>query len=256
MESWHYKPARDLGMPLGQRLRSTKRESGLIGRVTQLIGATATSVFLNCYQKLNVHGRENLPAEPPFVMVSNHSSHLDALILATVLPMALRCHVFPIAAGDTFFETPTRATLSAGLINALPMWRKNVGHHAIDELRSRLVDDAATFVLFPEGTRSRTGEMARFKSGLGMLIAGTAIPVVPCFLQGAFAAWPPTQKWPRRGALIDVHIGKPIRFDSATNDRDGWRQVAADLEQAVRSLGGLSITTNPASPPGAIDSGQ
>lgn len=121
-------------------------------------------------------------------------------------------------------------------MNALPMWRNNCGRHAIEELRSRLIEEPCGFILFPEGTRSRTGEIAPFKPGLGMIVAGTSVPVVPCHLDGAHQAWPPQSKWPKDGHHIRVRCGNALNFASIENNRDGWCRIAADLEQAVRRL--------------------
>jgi len=168
-------------------------------------------------------------------MVANHSSHLDAMLLATALPPKLRNCVFPLAAGDTFFETPAVAVFATGMMNALPMWRKNCGHHAMEALRDRLIGEPSGYILFPEGTRSRTGEIAPFRHGIGMLVAGTKVPVVPCNISGAFAALPPDAKWPRR-SQIKIRIGKCHQFEHIANDRNGWRSIAQGLEEAVRSL--------------------
>jgi hypothetical protein len=69
-----------------------------------------------------------------------------------------------------------------------------------------------------------------------MMLAGTEVPVVPCYLHGCFEALRPETKWPVRHP-ISVRFGKPLTFGSVTNRRDGWEQVAADLQFAVRSLG-------------------
>ena len=92
MDEWQYKPARDHGLSMADRWRSNKRESGLIGRIWR---------YLRTVHHLQVSGREHLPTRPPFMLVANHTSHLDALILAAILPRHLRSCVFPIAAGDT-----------------------------------------------------------------------------------------------------------------------------------------------------------
>ena len=111
--------------------------------------------YLQFYHRLRVEGAEHLPARPSFVMVANHTSHLDAITLAAALPWRLRRFAFPIAAGDVFFETPAVALFSAMMLNALPMWRKSCGSHAMQQLRERLVSEPIIYVLFPEGTRSR-----------------------------------------------------------------------------------------------------
>lgn len=74
------------------------------------------------------------------------------------------------------------------------MWRKNCGPHALTDLRRKLDEEKCIYIIFPEGSRSRDGQMARFKHGLGMLAAETLAPVVPCFIAGTFDALPGTQK--------------------------------------------------------------
>jgi len=169
------------------------------------------------------------------VLIANHSSHLDAVTLASALPWRLRRSAFPIAAGDVFFETPTAALFSAMMLNALPMWRKRCGSHAMQELRDRLIGEPAIFVLFPEGTRSRDGRMGRFKPGIGMIVAGAEVPVVPCYLDGAHRAFAPGSKLPRPVPLA-LHIGAPLAFGGVKNERAGWQQIAAELEAAVTAL--------------------
>jgi 1-acyl-sn-glycerol-3-phosphate acyltransferase len=158
-------------------------------------------------------------------------------MLASVLPYRLCDRAFPVAAGDVFFTTPVMSLFAATLINALPMWRRNCGAHALAELRRRLVEEPCGLILFPEGTRSRDGSLLPFKPGLGMLTAGTAVPVIPCYLHGAYQAFPPTARWPRPGK-IRLSVGHPLVFESTPNARDGWEHIASHCREAVQRLGG------------------
>lgn len=236
MDAWNIESARDINLPIGKRMRSLRRESGLISSVLRWTWWTSIRSYMAVYHRLAVIGRENLPKAPPYVLVANHASHLDALVLAAPLPWQLRDQVFPIAAGDVFFETPMTSAFSALLLNALPMWRKKCGPHALQELRDRLVAEACVFVLFPEGARSRDGTMLPFKKGLGMLVAGTPVPIVPCYLAGCFNALPPDKKMPRP-RKITMTIGKPLDFSATSNDRAGWESLTQSVESAVKVLG-------------------
>jgi 1-acyl-sn-glycerol-3-phosphate acyltransferase len=77
--------------------------------------------------------------------------------------------------------------------------------------------------------------MAPFRAGIGMLVAGTPVPVVPAWLDGCYAAMPPGSKFPRLRP-ISLRFGAPLVFADAPNTREGWRDVAARLEQAVKAL--------------------
>jgi len=236
MDSWKLEPAQDLGLSLNQRLRSVQREQGLIPYLAHLACSTSAKAILRLYHRLEIEGRENLPKDGPFILASNHSSHLDVVVLASALNWRMRGNVFPIAAGDTFFQTPAIAAASAVFINALPMWRKrHAVAHVLSELRQRLITRRCVYIVFPEGTRSRTGQMSRFKSGLGMMVAGTNISVVPCRLYGSFESLPPGSRFPRPHR-IRLKIGRHLEFQAISSDRSGWDQVAQHVEAAVNQL--------------------
>ncbi len=229
------RPATDIDLPLGERLRSLSRERGLVDATIGACWWTFVRIYARVFHRLARTGAGHLPARPPFVLVANHSSHLDALVLGASLPRALARYAYPIAAGDTFFESPATATFAAFVLNALPMWRRSQGAYAMQQLRDRLVGEPCGYILFPEGTRTRTGAMGTFKPGLGMLVAGTDVPVVPAWLDGAFDALPPGRSLPRPRRLR-LTIGEPLRFPAVSHDRAGWNHVAATTESAVRAL--------------------
>lgn len=235
MDDWQYKPATDFGLPPAERMRSLHRESGLAGTLMQGAAWWLTRASMAVMHRLRIEGKEHLPSEPPFILAANHCSHLDTAAMAMAVPRKHRSRIFPIAAGDTFFNTPAKSLLAATILNALPMWRHNCGRHALADMRNRLQEDRCIYILFPEGTRSRTGKMAPFKPGVGMLLAGTNAPVVPCQLIGTFKALPPKRALPRPHS-ITLRIGPPLSFADTPNKRQGWEDAASTLEQAIRKL--------------------
>lgn len=232
MNDWEYRPAADAGLSAPERWKSLRREAGLASTLAHGMWCGLTCAYLSAWHRFRVMGVENLPARPPFVVVANHTSHLDAIALAAALPRAIRNCAFPIAAGDTFFETKATAAFAAVFLNALPMWRKACGAHAMETLRGRLVTEELIYLLFPEGTRSRTGELGKFRPGIGMLVAGTPTPVVPARLDGCFASMPPGARLPRRHP-ITLRFAAPQSFAEVPNDRAGWQRIADSLHAAV-----------------------
>ncbi len=235
MEPWELQPARDTGLTPSERFRSVRRESGLIESLTHHACFSMLRIYFAVAHRLAIEGREKLPAHGPFVLAANHCSHLDALALGAALTPRHRERAFPIAAGDVFFQSTVTSRFSAIMLNALPMWRKNCGPHALVDLRRKLQEEKAIFIIFPEGGRSRNGSMLPFKHGIGMIVAETSVPVVPCVLAGTFEALPPNQKLPRP-VSIKLTIGDALGFTSTPNNREGWSQIARSVESSVRRL--------------------
>ena len=190
---------------------------------------------LRTFHRLEIAGQENLPLDRSFVMVSNHSSHLDAVCLLASLPLAHVNRAFPVAAADYFFSTPLRSMLSVIAVNGLPIDRHH-GGTGLDVCRELLNDPGHILILFPEGTRTCSGEIGRFRSGVARLVAGTRTPVVPCHLSGAFEAWPKGRALPR---LFQLHlrIGHPRTFvDASSTDVSAIAQISSQLRDDVVAL--------------------
>jgi 1-acyl-sn-glycerol-3-phosphate acyltransferase len=235
MEPWKLHPARDTGLAPAQRFRSVRRESGLLESFAHHLSFFILRIYLAAAHRLEIAGRQHVPGHGPFILAANHCSHLDALSLVAALQPRHRKRAFPIAAGDVFFQTTATSVFSAIILNALPMWRKNCGPHTLGDLRRKLHEEKCIYIIFPEGSRSRDGRIAGFKHGLGMLVAETFVPVVPCFIAGTFEALPPFRRIPRP-ARIRIAIGTPLDFEQTPNNRDGWSQIVQSVESSVRDL--------------------
>jgi 1-acyl-sn-glycerol-3-phosphate acyltransferase len=135
------------------------------------------------------------------------------------------------AAADYFFDVWWRKGLTSLFFNAFPVDRTGLrGRHG---LATSLLDDGIPLLLFPEGTRSRTGEMAAFKPGAAALCISRDVPCLPMAIVGASEAMPYGQNWPSRGRPpVHVAFGEPMRAE------DG-ETVAQFSERITKEVSGL-----------------
>lgn len=234
-EPWKYEPAHDLDQSLVERLRNFPREPDMMMYGFRSVAALMMRAWLRIYHRFCVTGGENLPREGSFVMVANHSSHLDAICLLGALPLSKLHRAFPAAAADYFFESVPRSWVAAVLINALPFARELRIRQSLVLCEQLLANPGNILILFPEGTRSATGELGRFKPGIGLLLSGRSVPVVPCYLDGAFDAWPKGCALPRpRG--IRLRIGAPRSYAHLPANKESACAIAADLHDAILQM--------------------
>jgi 1-acyl-sn-glycerol-3-phosphate acyltransferase len=246
MDSWHYDPAADLEQPLIERLRCFPRQPDMLVYGLRSLAALACRAWLRGYHRFRVVGRERLPAAGSFVLVANHTSHLDTLCLLAALPLGQLHRAFPAAARDYFFVSAPRVFAAAVLVNALPFERETSPRQSLSVCRRLLDNPGNVLILFPEGSRSPTGKMAEFRAGVGMLLAGCDIPVLPCYIRGAHAAFP-KGAWLPRPRAVTLTIGEPLWFAERPHGKEAAVQIARDLRAAVMALGRTDIHESPAS---------
>jgi len=172
----------------------------------------------------------------PVVFVANHSSHLDTPTILRALPRKWRRRTAVAAAADYFYNKRWKANGVALLFNTVPLGRKGggLGSGATDHV-DRLIDEGWNLVMFPEGTRSRDGEIGKVRSGAAVIAAQHGIDIVPIYISGTHEAMPPGQNWPQRkpGRFfsqrheVEVRFGKPIRPRAVEDRGDVMDEVRA-----------------------------
>ena len=182
--------------------------------------------------RVRVEGRENLPAQGGALVVANHVSFADGVLLILYFPRPIRM----VARADSSHRWWFRwLAKDLGTIFIQPGKRS-----VVESIRTaREAVRRGDFVcIFPEGHVTRSGEMGEFRPGFLAILKGTDVPTVPIFLAGLWGSifsyeggkvlW----KWPRRWPYpVSIVIGRPIR---GPTDTDQVRQVIAGLEESWR----------------------
>ncbi|MDJ0916714.1 MAG: lysophospholipid acyltransferase family protein [Woeseiaceae bacterium] len=228
---WHYEPVSDFGRPLTERLRQCPREPGMLVYALRLVANLLLRLSLRTVFRFRVHGRERLAKPGSCILVCNHTSHLDTLCLVAAIPVSRIHRTYPAAASDYFFSDFARTAFSSILINALPFDRHHGGAESLDRCASVLGRPNTSLIVFPEGTRTTDGEVARFRSGVARLAQSTGLPVVPCHVTGGFECWPKGRCLPRPGRL-ELRVGEAMHFDETTD----VATICRELRDAVITL--------------------
>ncbi len=167
---------------------------------------------------VHIHGRSHLEAlNPPCIVIANHSSHVDAPLIIGALPPRLTRNLATGAAADHFFDNKLKGTATSLFFNAFPVDRRGMrprGRAGGGQrgMAAALVSDGISLMLFPEGTRSRTGGMGPFTPGAAALSISRNVPVLPIALVGAHAAMPTTASVPVNGRPhVHVVFGRPLK---------------------------------------------
>lgn len=157
-------------------------------------------------------------------MLANHQSHFDPVLIGISFERRLN-----FLARKTLFDfAPFRWLIRS--LDAIPIDREGMGLGGLKETLRRL-KRGEMVLLFPEGTRTRDGQVASLKPGFIALARRGKVPLVPVALDGAFDAWPRTNLFPR-AATINVQIGQPITPAEFVNFTDD--ALIAELERRIR----------------------
>jgi 1-acyl-sn-glycerol-3-phosphate acyltransferase len=181
---------------------------------------------------MNVRRREWLPGQGPAVLVANHNSHLDALVLMSLFPLRQLPRLRPVAAMDYFLSNRWLAWFARNIIGIIPLRRTIKASHddPLAEVEQAL-KRGDILILFPEGSRGEPEKIGRFKTGVAHLAQRLPeVPVIPIYLHGLGMALPKGE------ALLvpffcDVFIGEALYWQG---DRKGF------MEALTQRMAGLA----------------
>ncbi len=236
MQEWEYHPPPDIDATMTESLRNFPREPHMLIYSIRSLAAMLLRGWMRLYHRLQIDGQEHLPDRGSYVLVCNHTRHLDTLCLLSSVPLKKIHRTFPAAAADYFFSSLPRSAVSAILINALPFDRKLKGAESLAVCSKLLDNEGNVLIIFPEGTRTTNGEMGRFRSGIGRLVVGTDLAVLPCHLAGGVNAWPKGKIFPRPRKL-HLRIGETQSYGHLEKDARSVKMICEDLRERVADLG-------------------
>ena len=227
-------------LPTREELEPWLRPS-IVRSVIRKIGSVVVFIGFKLWVGLDSKGLENVPYKGPFIVASNHSSHLDAPAILFALSK-LPFEIHSTAARDYFFRDRLKAILVRSVFRAIPFERRGPVTDGL-HLPLGILKLGRPMVFFPEGGRSRSGKIGTFKNGIGMLGLMSGAPVVPARISGSYQAMPKGSRFPKRGRMT-VRFGPPIptepyraRIDS-TGIAEVCRELSSDVQKAVEALNG------------------
>ena len=231
--------------PIDEEISAHIEQSESSHLSTTLAGLFRFSVWAiyRYYFSIKCSGLENLPREQPYIIAANHSSHLDTLAVMTVLGDEFK-RLRVLAAKDYWFSTRFKSWFSGELLKFVPFDR-----HAnfLQGLRisQEVLKQNECLLIYPEGTRSVTGELQPFKPGLGLLAYETRSPIIPTYINGTYHALPKGKNLPRK-SHIQVVFGKPVtppsrhemgEMDAASGlDQETYRKLADAVRTEIEAL--------------------
>jgi 1-acyl-sn-glycerol-3-phosphate acyltransferase len=197
--------------------------------------------FANRYCKpLTVTGLHKFDTiKGPCIIVANHTSHMDALVLNASLPNRIRWNVYSGAAADRWFVKGRKELVMQPWYQSLAMGtfpiQRGGGSKALDYPKW-LLENGCNLIIFPEGTRSTSRSMAKFRHGVSVLALEKNVPVVPVFLTGLKAMRPKGSREIFPGPA-GANVLDPIYFDEGTTVPDATRRIYDALNEVHLKVG-------------------
>ena len=208
----------------GSRLPFFPRFSGAVLRVAAALLA-----------RVKVEGLEHIPAEGPVLVICNHCSNADGMLLmAFVVPAMKR----PM--GWLGKEEALRWPLFGWGMrqNGVFGVRRGAGNLEAFKLAKNVLDDGGVLTIFPEGTRSPTGALQEAKEGATVLAVRSGAPILPIAIVGSHRFWPKAKLLPRPRRRMKVRVGEPFTLIMPKSDdrHEALRVATVELMRHVAEL--------------------
>lgn len=180
--------------------------------------------------KYEVRGAENIPLTGGVIVAANHASYLDPPLIG----MGIRRPIFYFAK-EALFRGIFGAIIR--IVNAIPVNRDKLDRKTLKRILE-ILKTGEMILMFPEGTRSRNGELQEGKTGIGLIAYHARVPVIPAYIEGSHAILPRDKKiiCPNKCTVV---FGPPIHLDQFFNEgrtRDLYSRISREIMRGIQKL--------------------
>ena len=203
-------------------------KNGKAPRTVQVLWSRSVLWFL--LVPIKVTGREHVNPKQSYVFVANHQSFLDVFAVYGWLPNNFKWLMKKEIRKVPFVGTACKVAGHIFVDRSNP----RAALQSMEHIKGELVDGIST-VIFPEGTRTKTGEMGRFKQGAFKIAMDLNLPVVPLSLKGFHHAMPARQLFVNPKASTVLHIGEPIDLSQFADINEAMAYVREKVEEGLQA---------------------
>lgn len=202
-------------------------------RMFYVLTCAVLRMFLRCFHRFRIRGLASIGPRRPVIVVANHCSNLDPMVMGVSFPWTLR-----YLAKTELFRAPFFGFLIRNL-GAIAVEREDSQRAgAVLKLLLELLAEGQSVLLFPEGHRSRDGALQPLEGGFALLALKMGVPVVPALIEGSFSALPPGGPW--RWSPVSIQYGAPVcpdDFPADLSEKARRQMLIQQVENALRGLG-------------------
>jgi long-chain acyl-CoA synthetase len=191
-----------------------------------------------------IEGQSNVPQHVNFIVAPNHESHIDTGLVKKALGKEVADQTVAVAAADYWFDTKYKRAYMNNFTTLVPIERTGSLRQSLRHV-TRILNEGYNALIFPEGTRSTTGDIAEFKPVIGYLALNQKIGILPIYIWGTFEAYPKGMTIPKKdsiGAKVGAKVGKFLSYEELREMTEGvpnteaYRLIAARVQHEVENM--------------------
>ncbi len=216
----------------------------LVRRVGNAVVDLAQDQLYSTVLNTTIEGQVNVPQHVNFIVAPNHASHIDTGLVKRALGKETAEQTVAVAAADYWFDTKYKRAYMNNFTTLVPIERSGSLRQSLRHV-TRILHEGYNALIFPEGTRSLTGEIAEFKPVIGYLALNQKIGILPIYLWGTFEAYPKGMTIPARksiGAKVGAKVGRFLSYEELSEmtkgvpNAEAYRLIAARVQHEAENM--------------------
>ena len=216
----------------------------LVRRVGNAMVDFAQERLYNDVLDTSIDGEGNVPRHVNFIVAPNHASHLDTGLVKKALGRDAAEQTVAVAAADYWFDTKYKRAYMNNFTTLIPIERTGSLRQSLRHV-TQILTEGYNALIFPEGTRSLTGQIAEFKPVIGYLALNQKVGILPVYLWGTYEAFPKGMTIPLRrsiGAKIGAKVGRFLEYEELREmtlgvpNTEAYRLIAARVQHEVENM--------------------
>ena len=217
---------------------------GIVRRVGNALVDFAQDTLYEGVLDTRIEGEANVPQHVNFIVAPNHTSHIDTGLVKKALGKDVAEQTVAVAAADYWFDTKYKRAYMNNFTTLVPIERTGSLRQSLRHV-TRILNEGYNALIFPEGGRQESGEIAEFKPIIGYLALNQKIGILPIYIWGTYEAFPKGTIIPKTdslGAKVGAKVGKFLEYDELKQMTEGvpnteaYRLVAARVQHEIECM--------------------